>query len=34
MNVASPAVNPLRDWIPATRDLLIGGQFASPQGER
>jgi aldehyde dehydrogenase (NAD+)/betaine-aldehyde dehydrogenase len=34
MNVASPAVNPLRDWIPGTRDLLIGGQFASPRGER
>src|SRR5260370_33043176 len=34
MNVDSPAVTPLRDWIPGTRDLLIGGEFASPRGER
>ena len=34
MSVTSPAASPPRDWIPGTRDLLIDGQFVSPQGER
>ena len=34
MSVTPPAANPLRDWIPGTRDLLIDGKFASPRGER
>jgi aldehyde dehydrogenase (NAD+)/betaine-aldehyde dehydrogenase len=34
MSVISPAASSLRDWIPGTRDLLIDGTFASPQGER
>ena len=34
MSVTSPAANLPRDWIPGTRDLLIGGEFVSPQGER
>jgi acyl-CoA reductase-like NAD-dependent aldehyde dehydrogenase len=34
MSVTSPAASLPRDWIPGTRDLLIDGQFVSPQGER
>ena len=34
MSITSPAASPPRDWIPGTRDLLIDGQFVSPQGER
>jgi acyl-CoA reductase-like NAD-dependent aldehyde dehydrogenase len=34
MSVTPTAENPLRDWIPGTRDLLIGGAFVSPEGER
>jgi acyl-CoA reductase-like NAD-dependent aldehyde dehydrogenase len=34
MSVTSPAVSLPRDWIPGTRDLLVDGQFVSPQGER
>lgn len=34
MSVTSPAASLSRDWIPGTRDLLIDGQFVSPQGER
>jgi len=33
MSVTSPAASLPRDWIPGTRDLLIDGQFVSPQGE-
>jgi acyl-CoA reductase-like NAD-dependent aldehyde dehydrogenase len=34
MSVTSTAASLPRDWIPGTRDLLIDGQFVSPQGER
>jgi acyl-CoA reductase-like NAD-dependent aldehyde dehydrogenase len=34
MSAISPTASPPRDWIPDTRDLLIGGRFASPRGER
>jgi acyl-CoA reductase-like NAD-dependent aldehyde dehydrogenase len=34
MSVTSPAASLPRDWIPGTRDLLVDGQFVSPQGER
>jgi aldehyde dehydrogenase (NAD+)/betaine-aldehyde dehydrogenase len=34
MSVTSTAASPLRDWIPGRRDLLIDGQFVSPQGDR
>lgn len=30
----SPDRFPGRDWIPGTRDLLIGGRLVAPQGER
>ena len=33
MSVTSTAASLPRDWIPGTRDLLIDGQFVSPQGE-
>ena len=33
MSVTPMAGNPLRDWIPGIRDLLIDGAFVSPQGE-
>ena len=29
----SEASNPLRDWVPDTRTLLIGGEMEDPQGE-
>lgn len=34
MSITSPAASLPRDWIPGARDLLIDGQFVSPQGER
>jgi len=34
MTTTTTAENPLRDWIPATRDLTIGGELVEPQGEQ
>jgi aldehyde dehydrogenase (NAD+)/betaine-aldehyde dehydrogenase len=34
MTTTSPATHPLRDWIPSTRQLTIGGELVEPQGER
>ena len=34
MSATPLAGHPLRDWIPATRDLLIDGAFVAPEGER
>jgi len=34
MTATLPAANPLRDWVPETRDLLIDARMVAPEGER
>ena len=33
MTATTTAQHPLRDWVPATRTLLIGGEMEQPEGD-